>query len=482
MAEALLRTITNYVVASEEDYLKLKELGSLFNSSKNYFYSRFSGVKTMKNLNFIEIKKSIYNGQEDLFHKQFKGNRWQLCLRHTLGNIKTSWKNNLREAKKKVQRNENLTKQEKHFLNIILSSTWLTGVVIEGQFKKSMILELDRFENYRETYKKPIDLEFKKLFNKLKRYVRETKSKIPYTNNDSIYIFDTMLMSQKQEDNQTINISSLEKNNFIRLKTHKKQNMNITSQIILDFSNKLIKVNHTKSVKVKKEKRRGYLGADKGYKTLLNMSNKKTHGNNYSKKIGPLVEERSNKLKRRQYYWDLYFKAIEKENYSLAEKIQANNLGHKVWNHHTKKIQEYKKSLMNNSINEMIRNEKVKNLVVEDLSFTSKKKNRNKKIQNELSQWDKGFIQNRLEFKTYEHNMNIVEVNAAYTSQVCHKCGHFGDRNYSNFKCLNEKCQWQGNADYNAACVIEARRKDNEINLSLTPQQVKSILLKRIKN
>ena len=30
--------------------------------------------------------------------------------------------------------------------------------------------------------------------------------------------------------------------------------------------------------------------------------------------------------------------------------------------------------------------------------------------------------------------------------------------------------------------VIEARRKDNEINLSLTPQQVKSILLKRIKN
>ena len=79
----------------------------------------------MKNLNFIEIKKSIYEGQEDLFHKQFRGNRWQLCLKHTLGNIKTSWKNNLREAKKKVQRNENLTKQEKHFFNIILSSRLL---------------------------------------------------------------------------------------------------------------------------------------------------------------------------------------------------------------------------------------------------------------------------------------------------------------------------------------------------------------------
>lgn len=33
MAGAPLRTITNYVVVSEEDYLKLKELGSLFKSS-----------------------------------------------------------------------------------------------------------------------------------------------------------------------------------------------------------------------------------------------------------------------------------------------------------------------------------------------------------------------------------------------------------------------------------------------------------------
>lgn len=72
----------------------------------------------------------------------------------------------------------------------------------------------------------------------------------------------------------------------------------------------------------------------------------------------------------------MYFKAIEKENDSLAEKIKANNLGHKVWNYITEKMQEYKKSLMNNSINEMIKNEKVKNLVVEDLSFTSKRKSK----------------------------------------------------------------------------------------------------------
>ena len=39
--------------------------------------------------------------------------------------FKTNWKNNSQEAKKKVQRNENLTKQEKHFFNIILSSRLL---------------------------------------------------------------------------------------------------------------------------------------------------------------------------------------------------------------------------------------------------------------------------------------------------------------------------------------------------------------------
>ena len=51
--------LKNYVVDPEEDYLKLKGLGKLFQSSKNCFYSRFYGGKTM-NLNFIEIKKSLY--------------------------------------------------------------------------------------------------------------------------------------------------------------------------------------------------------------------------------------------------------------------------------------------------------------------------------------------------------------------------------------------------------------------------------------
>ena len=141
-----------------------------------------------------------------------------------------------------------------------------------------------------------------------------------------------------------------------------------------------------------------------------------------------------------------------------------------------------KKTEINRAINDFFKAERPNKLYSEDLTWESKRKNKNKKIQNELSQWDKGYLRERLYFKSYINNCSHEEVNAAYTSQFCHKCGHFGNRDKKHFECLNEKCKWQGDADYNAAVNIKNRIKIKEITVYTSYNKVKQILVNKIKN
>ncbi|RKZ53349.1 MAG: hypothetical protein DRR08_27435 [Candidatus Parabeggiatoa sp. nov. 2] len=64
----------------------------------------------------------------------------------------------------------------------------------------------------------------------------------------------------------------------------------------------------------------------------------------------------------------------------------------------------------------------------------------------------------------------VVLVNAAYTSQICSKCGCFGKRT---------GCRAVMQADHNAAVNILARLYDKELHRWLPFQKVKQILLER---
>jgi putative transposase len=69
-----------------------------------------------------------------------------------------------------------------------------------------------------------------------------------------------------------------------------------------------------------------------------------------------------------------------------------------------------------------------------------------------------GMFGDMLKYKAIETGAKVIEVPAAYTSQMCSKCGHIDEKNRPSqavFAC--QKCGHAENADLNAARNIEAR-------------------------
>lgn len=83
------------------------------------------------------------------------------------------------------------------------------------------------------------------------------------------------------------------------------------------------------------------------------------------------------------------------------------------------------------------------------------KKHKPKKEKRKFSEWSYSRRRSFIEYKATLYGCSVALVNPAYTSQTCSYCGYVdaGNRNRSAFKCLS--CDFQLNADLNAARVIK---------------------------
>lgn len=96
-------------------------------------------------------------------------------------------------------------------------------------------------------------------------------------------------------------------------------------------------------------------------------------------------------------------------------------------------------------------------LIFEDLHIPQPKqgKLRGKAVRRRLSDWQHRLIRHYAECRAEERGMMIAEVNPAYTSQTCSRCGLLGKRNRHRFSCPS--CGFTAHADVNAARNIRQR-------------------------
>jgi IS605 OrfB family transposase len=174
----------------------------------------------------------------------------------------------------------------------------------------------------------------------------------------------------------------------------------------------------------------------------------------------------------------------DREN-KKVENIKKNNLGDKKFKENVRKKKEEIKSMVNHSINLFLENEKPKEIIVEDLTFRIKKSNKNnisKKGKHKLNQWIKGYIDERIKYKSSLYGIEITEINAAGTSQICGECGHFEGKRSDSDKFNCSRCENRGlSAHLNSAKAIKGRKYDNEIKLKMRPDIVFRILNARNK-
>ena len=121
--------------------------------------------------------------------------------------------------------------------------------------------------------------------------------------------------------------------------------------------------------------------------------------------------------------------------------------------------------------------EKPTEIIKEDLTWENfNGKSKGKNFNRIISRWEKGYLDSRIEWKSEQRGIKIINVNPAYTSQICHICDNFGIRDGETFACPH--CGNKMDADVNAAHNIMKRKEIEGINIYTSASKVKEHYLK----
>lgn len=455
--------------SNNEDEILL--IGKVQRNIKNYVWSRYSGIGSLLKQDGWTIRDELI--QKDLLSKKITKTFSRTAIEQSASTIKTNWIITKKKVKKAIFQNENLTKEDRHYLFLCLKHTPTLYNILN--YKKV---------DYQTDYLKDLKVNVHRLNNLLRRYVRRYKTK-SYTNktniiiNPNIYKFDSnnknFYFTGKKKYSR-IELSLI--GHVPKLKGHLELVKNQkTNQYYLHVP--LDRIISKKEMTAESE----ILGLDVGITDLITLSNGSVYGANSSELFYTLSDNLVNKNRSRLFSYKRKLEqkiSIELDQSKKAileqklKNLENNNLGSKK---RISKISKYKSRIVshiNCELNKMVKEEDIKEIVREDLNWSSKKRNKrnvNRKQQNRFSTWTKGVLLERLSVKLAERGIKETVVNPAYTSQVCCKCNHLGDRKGKEFKCSN--CNLNIDADFNASINIKKRKFIKEIDIDTPYKEVK---------
>ena len=252
-------------------------------------------------------------------------------------------------------------------------------------------------------------------------------------------------------------------------------NYSITGQIRLILREGQVEIHYTIDNTDDRTCGNKEIGIDKGYSEVFVDS----EGEFYGKGLGEVLSKESDSLKKkyqRRNKIKAVLNKVEQKNPKKAKRIRKNNLGRKKLNRRKKKHQAKVKAIVFTAVNRIV--DKAETVVCEDLTKTFKSRNLGKNTNRRLSGWVKGLMAYAIDIVTSRRGSRVVQVNAAYTSQMCSKCGCLGKRTGDTFYCASG-CGAVMQADLNAAVNVKARLDDKELHRWLPIRKVKQILLER---
>jgi IS605 OrfB family transposase len=450
-----------------EQLEELKEIATRYVAVKNYVYSRYSGINSLMLLS--KARKGI---RDEWVATKFAdqwglpARYWKMALDEAIANIKTNWTSTKKKVKLAVSRNENLTDAEKHFILYVIKSDSLLHSILSytpiDKPKKIQTLEI------REKY----------VFNIIRRYVRKYKGRVPYASNTKGFMLDAdMYKYEDTEKGLYLHIMGLKRGKRIpiRLKDSNIHKGNI--RVLLRCST--VEIHRVKNVKTKQLwQEEKAVGVDKGYRTLITTSEGKFYGAGLNEMLSKETERLNKVNAERNKFYALYKKYQTEGKTLKAENILKYNLGKQKYIRNKTRYDTQVKSYINQELNRFFREAKPSEVITEDLTFVSWKDRYPKHVKRKLSRWLKGYLRERLEYKALLWRVKVTQVNAAYTSQVCSKCGVFGKRSGDVFECNH--CG-KSHADVNASINILRRRDEEDIKLYTSYKEVKKLLEARLK-
>ena len=452
--------------SNNEDEILL--IGTIQRNIKNYVWSRYSGIGSL-------LKQSGWTIRDELVQKNLLSNKItktlsKVAVEQSASAIKSNWTTTKKKVKKAIAQNENLTKDDKHYLYLCLKHTPTLYNILN--YKKV---------DYQTDCLKALKVNVHRLNNLLRRYIRRYKTKshtnkanviltsnlYKFNSNNNTFMFSGKAKHSRLEISLIGNVPKLK--GTLGLVKNQKDN-----QYYLHVP--LDRIISQKDMTEQSE----ILGLDIGITDLITLSNGSVYGANSAELFYNLSDNLVNKNRSRLFSYKQKLEhrisiEIDPSKKSILElklkNLEENNLGSKK---RISKIGKYKSRIashINHELNKMLKEEDVEEIVREDLTWRSKKKNVSKKQQNRFSTWSKGLLLERLSIKLAEKGIKETIVNPAYTSQVCCKCNHLGNRKGKEFKCSN--CNLSIDADFNASNNIKKRKFIKEIDIDTPYKEVK---------
>ncbi|MFE9692100.1 RNA-guided endonuclease TnpB family protein [Micromonospora sp. NPDC005806] len=218
------------------------------------------------------------------------------------------------------------------------------------------------------------------------------------------------------------------------------------------------------------------LGVDKGYTEALTDSDGVHHGTSLGQLLMSESDRRKERNGRRAKLRSIANNAALRGDHAKAHRIRANNLGTVKRDRQAARHRALVRTEIFTAVHRVV--DTAATVIAEDLTkkFAGRKR-LGKNVNRRLAAWTKGVTAEALASVSERRGSVLVPVNAAYTSQTCHRCGRLGRRDGDRFHCTWCGVVWQ--ADVNAAINILQRFGDPDIALHTPHHKVKQILQDR---
>lgn len=221
-------------------------------------------------------------------------------------------------------------------------------------------------------------------------------------------------------------------------------------------------------------------GVDKGFRDLVTISTgtpeaAQSFGVGASVSIGRIADRAVERLRQRRRLQS-YERSLRNTDARRASRIRKRCLGRRKNAERSRVDKLQLREQINAALNELFEQRRdLATLVVEDLRFRFARR-LSPDVERRLARWLRGFLHKRLAYKAGLNGVELIVVNAAYTSQTCVRCGFTDRRNRFGAEFVCRGCGYAGSADAVAATNVLRRGSDPAITRSSTAVEVRQIL------
>lgn len=410
--ETVFKTVHQYSrnPIPEADMEKLEAIARDYCQVKNYVYQHYSGIGGLP---------KIYPGYTVQNEMTGSGLRARLGLPSVffycavfdaLGDIKSRWSHTKKKVEKNIRENPNLTPEDRHYLRFVMKqSQCFEAIVLE----KPIVLG----QNWQESYDGiRAGVDEHRLNQYLRRQVRKHLKKMHTDAEDGFSL--TAKAYRYGDDGGSHGIYVSTKENRKRVFIPLTDNNQYSRQLFIHLYPREGKVKIDIPVEAKVKAKSEYsneIGLAVGMTEMFVTDQGNVYGGRYGGHQTALTE-------------------YVREGMACYQRNKRNNPGRKKYNAGRAKLEDTLHTYINAEINRMLVTEKPGVIYIPKLP-PAPKAGINKKINNSVSMWQRGYVRRRLAQKCRERAIELIEVFGKDISNECSGCGSMGAKTKGVFTC-----------------------------------------------